>query len=105
MRDAGHIVKTADALNYPLANKWGGGSHFSSTVHAAREKGCAMTNHFPLPWCVEERDRCFVVRDDNGQVVSNVYFEDEPKRHLFTRDEARHLARNVATLPELLRRG
>ena len=64
-----------------------------------------MTNRFPLPWCVEERDGCFVVRDNNGQMLSNVHFENEPKRHLFTRDEARHLARNVAKLPELLRHG
>jgi hypothetical protein len=37
--------------------------------------------------------------------LSNVYFEDEPKRHLFTRDEARHIARNLDELPELLRTG
>jgi len=63
-----------------------------------------MTNGFPLPWCVEEQDGCFVVRDNNGQALSNVYFEDESKRHLFTREEAQHIARNVAKLPELLRR-
>jgi hypothetical protein len=62
-----------------------------------------MTNRFPLPWCVEEQDGSFVVRDSNGQALSNVYFEDESKRHLFTRDEARHIARNLAKLPELLR--
>jgi hypothetical protein len=62
-----------------------------------------MTNRFPLPWCVEEQVGCFVVRDSNGQALSNVYFGDESKRHLFTRDEARHMARNMAKLPELLR--
>jgi hypothetical protein len=63
-----------------------------------------MTNRFPLPWCVEEQDGCFVVRDSNGQALNNVYFmRDESKRHLFTRDEAMHIARNMAKLPELLR--
>jgi len=64
-----------------------------------------MTSRFPLPWSVEEQDGCFVVRDNNGQALSNVYFEDKAKRHLFTRDEARHLARNLSELPQLLRQG
>ena len=64
-----------------------------------------MTNRFPLPWRVEEQGGCFVVRDNNGQALSNVYFEHQSKRHLFTRDEARDIARNVAKLPELLKQG
>jgi hypothetical protein len=62
-----------------------------------------QTNRFPLPWYVEEQVGCFVVRDSNGQALSNVYFEHESKRNLFTRDEARHMAGNMAKLPELLR--
>jgi hypothetical protein len=58
---------------------------------------------FRPPWSVEEQDGCFVVRDNNGKVLSRVYFADEPGRRLFTRDEARYLAANVAKLPELLR--
>jgi hypothetical protein len=61
-----------------------------------------MTNRFPLPWSVDEQNGRFVVRDRNGRAVSSVYFEDEPKRHLWTRDEARHLATNLSELPQLL---
>jgi hypothetical protein len=64
-----------------------------------------MPKRFPLPWSVEERDGCFVVRDNNGKALSNVHFEDEPNRHLFTRDMARHLARSLSELPQLLRQG
>ena len=64
-----------------------------------------MANRFPLPWRIEEQDRCFVVRDNKGRVLNTVDFEDEPKSYLFTRDEARHIARSVAKLPEVLRQG
>ena len=40
-----------------------------------------MTNRFPLPWCVEEQDGCFVVRDNSGQALSNVYFEAPTNDH------------------------
>jgi hypothetical protein len=64
-----------------------------------------MRNRFSLPWSVEEQDGRFIVRDNNGRALNTVYFEDQPKRHSFTRDEARHLARNLSELPQLLRQG
>jgi hypothetical protein len=37
---------------------------------------------FAPPWSVEELNAhaCFVVRDDNGQKLAYVHFEDEPGR-------------------------
>ena len=40
------------------------------------------TRRFPPPWSVEELDACFVVRDNDGQQLAYVYFEDESSASL-----------------------
>jgi hypothetical protein len=35
---------------------------------------------FPPPWKAEETNACLIVKDDNGQALAYVYFEDEPGR-------------------------
>ena len=71
-------------------------------VHSA----AAEVRRFAPPWSAEETEACFIVRNDNGQALAYVYFEEEPGRrsaaHLLTRDEARRIAADVAKLPELL---
>ncbi len=36
---------------------------------------------FPPPWMIDEANNaCFIVRDNTGQALAYVYFEDEPGR-------------------------
>ena len=54
---------------------------------------------------VEELEACFIVKDDAGQKLAFVYFEEEPGRRsaakLLTKDKARRVAEIIAKLPEL----
>jgi hypothetical protein len=60
----------------------------------------AERRRFPPPWDIEKANAaCFIVKDNNGQALAYVYFEQEPGRrtaaNLLTKDEARRIAVNI----------
>ena len=56
-----------------------------------------LDRRFPTPWDIEDSGACSIVRDNNGQALSYVYYEQEPGERtaagLLKRDEARHIGR------------
>jgi hypothetical protein len=60
---------------------------------------------FPPPLAIDEHIESFLVRGANRQALAYVCLEDEAGRrsaaNLLTREEARHIAVDVAKLPEL----
>ncbi|MGC2078337.1 MAG: hypothetical protein WA728_20345 [Xanthobacteraceae bacterium] len=63
------------------------------------------SRRFRPPWSVEDRASCFVVKDQGGQELSYIYYEDDPTRRsivkLLSRDEARSIAAAIVKLPEM----
>jgi hypothetical protein len=68
----------------------------------------SASRHFPPPWKVDDLAACFVVRDNTGQELAYIYYQEAPGRRavtkLLTRDEARSIALVIANMPELVRR-
>jgi hypothetical protein len=63
------------------------------------------TGRFPPPWSAEVTPNCFIVRDANGQALSDVYYESEPWAKIGgeaadQRRDAADRAANIAKLPE-----
>ena len=64
-----------------------------------------MSRHFTSPWTVEKIAGGFKVIDANGQALAYVCSEIKDAANIagvFTEDEARRMASNIAKLPDLL---
>jgi hypothetical protein len=68
----------------------------------------AAARRFPPPWSVDEQNVCFIVRDNTGQALAYVYFEEEPGRRsaakLLTATRPAASRRTSLKLPKLLLR-
>jgi hypothetical protein len=58
---------------------------------------------FPPPWIIDEAEACLIVRDNRGQALAYVHFEEDAGRraadNLLTPDEARRVAAHIAKRP------
>ena len=66
-------------------------------------------SRFPLPWTIDGNHVCFCVRDANGKRVAYVYFKEggwgrTSGDNSLTRVVALRIVRNIAKLPEPLKR-
>jgi hypothetical protein len=65
---------------------------------------------FPVPWTIDGNHCCYWVKDAAGKTFGYTYFNDTPGgigtayAAKLTRAEALRIVRNIAKLPELLKR-
>jgi hypothetical protein len=68
-----------------------------------------LPRRLPPPWHADKFSGGYVVRDANGFAVAYVYGRSTEAEALeakqMTMDEARHVASNIAKLPDMLKRG